>query len=288
MTHAKRIAAAILVLSAGALRPEPARAETMHACRGFIDSIPATITAQGVWCLRHDLSTAITTGNAITVAANNVTVDCNGYKIGGLAAGDGSVANGIGATNRSNVTVRHCAVRGFATGISILGGSGHLVEDNRLDNNLLVGVVAQGSSSVVRHNLVYDTGGRIGAADAVGISAHGDIIGNRVSGLIADAANGRVIGIHSAGAEAVVRDNSVSGISLATLDGGFAYRNYGLYLTGPRSRASDNHLAGASLGNGIGIVTEYGPNFCLGNSVTGFGLGNIGDGCIAAGNLTVP
>src|SRR5690606_14995164 len=77
---------AVLIL-AGLASVLPARAaDDYDACAGFIDSVPATITSQGVWCLRKDLSTAIASGSAITIATNNVTIDCNGFKLGGLAA----------------------------------------------------------------------------------------------------------------------------------------------------------------------------------------------------------
>jgi hypothetical protein len=46
------------------------------------------IGKQGVWCLRKDQSTANTSGSAITINTNNVTVDCNDFKIGELAAGN--------------------------------------------------------------------------------------------------------------------------------------------------------------------------------------------------------
>src|SRR5690606_9038683 len=127
--------------------PAPARAETSTTCTGFIDSVPAVIGTQGIWCLRRDVSTAQATGNAIEIAANNVTIDCNDFKIGGLAAGDASRANGIYAHNRKNAVIRNCNIRGFNRGILLTGESGtqdrsagHLVEDNRVDYSLDTGI----------------------------------------------------------------------------------------------------------------------------------------------------
>src|SRR5688572_29125412 len=91
----------------------PASAETFYACDTIIDALPATIATQGVYCLTQDVSTAIASGNAITINANNVTLDCNGYKIGGLSAGASTSAYGVHATDRANVTVRQCSIRGF-------------------------------------------------------------------------------------------------------------------------------------------------------------------------------
>src|SRR5690606_3370431 len=108
-------------------------------------------STQGTWCLRKNLATNITSGAAIAIATNNVTIDCNDFKIGGLAAGDGSSARGIQGHGRQNATVRHCNVRGFYYGIYISGGAGHLVEDNRLDNNLYFGIyLLNGTNNLVQ------------------------------------------------------------------------------------------------------------------------------------------
>src|SRR5688572_11895990 len=133
-------------------------AESYDNCAGFIDSLPATISTQGVWCLRKDVSTAIAAGAAITVATNNVTLDCNDFKLGGLSAGTATATRGILATGRQNIRVRNCNIRGFHTGLDIEGG-GHLVEDNNLNGNLSVGLRVSGDGSIVRRNSVIDTGG---------------------------------------------------------------------------------------------------------------------------------
>src|SRR4249919_615558 len=97
--------------------PRAAHAETYNTCTGFITSVPTVITTQGTWCLKQDLTTALTIGVAITINTNNVTIDCNDFKLGGLAAGVGSQVHGIYAANRSNLTVRHCNIRGFYNGV---------------------------------------------------------------------------------------------------------------------------------------------------------------------------
>src|SRR5690606_36206278 len=93
---------------------QPAAAETTECME--IQSIPAVISTQGVYCLKRHVSGALATGSAIAVNTNNVTIDCNEFKIGNLAAGPGTQAVGIIASNRNNVTVRNCGVRGFQTG----------------------------------------------------------------------------------------------------------------------------------------------------------------------------
>ena len=242
-------AALVLVTSLGLAAAGPAQAETWHACSGFIDALPATITTQGTWCLRGDLSTTLASGEAITIAANNVTIDCNDYKIGGLGAGAATAATGIHTSGRLNATVRNCHVRGFLVGIELVGASagGHLVEDNRLDFNTYRAIRVYGDGSTVRRNLVFDTGGSTlftgtviainavstvdvldntvsgvaatpdsyGNATAVGIaldsSVGSEIAGNRVRGLVS-AGTGTVRGIHVVNSEvATVRNNFVVG-----------------------------------------------------------------------------
>lgn len=162
-----------------------ARAEAHDTCAGFIDAVPTVITTQGLWCLRRDVSTSIASGRAVDIQANNVAIDCNDFKIGGLAAGPASMAIGIHANGRQNITVRNCGVRGFRMGMSITGGAGHLVEDNRLDGNLYVGLNVTGENALVRRNRVYDTGGATAAppSETYGIYAAGDVIDNIVDGV---------------------------------------------------------------------------------------------------------
>ena len=103
-----RLACLLLAAAAAMLPPASAlAAESYDNCTGFIDSLPATVSTQGTWCLRANLSTAMASGDAIAVAANNVTLDCNDFKIGGLAAG----AYVLRAVGEGVVVSRRVAVR---------------------------------------------------------------------------------------------------------------------------------------------------------------------------------
>jgi hypothetical protein len=161
------------------------QAETFNTCAGFITSVPTTISKQGTWCLSKDLATAVTSGSAIEIATNNVTIDCNNFKLGGLAAGEGSRTFGIYANARQNATVRNCTIRGFYAGILFEGnaGGGHLVENNRLDNNLQTGIHVVGDGSTVRDNFVYATGGATGQTYAHGIAVFEtvDVLDNTIA-----------------------------------------------------------------------------------------------------------
>jgi len=172
-----KLTTSLLVLLTLALTATPARAETVNCTA--ITSLPAAITVQGVYCFTGDLATAMTSGNAINIETNNVVLDLNGFKLGGLAAGPGTMATGILASNRQNLTIKNGTIRGFAVGIFLgdSGGSqGHVVEDIRADQNRLEGIDVRGSGNIVRNNQVVATGGStvFGAnANATGILVEG-------------------------------------------------------------------------------------------------------------------
>lgn len=281
--------AAVLALIAGttfALPPASA-AESYDNCKNFIDSVPTTISTPGVWCLRKDLATGIANGTAIHITANNVTIDCNDFKIGGLAAGSGASTYGIAAYMRQNVTVRNCNVRGFRYGIDVSGGAGHLVEDNRLDNNLYIGIYSSSDNTRIRRNAVYDTGGATNVDEAWGIYGTADVVDNTVSGLFADSPGGRLVGIHLAGTGNVARENKVSGFDTVARQGGNIDTATGLVLNNSLQRASGNQIAAEGPVNGSGIFSASSDNYCLDNTVGGFST-NIPDNCISSGNLTSP
>ena len=288
-TTAHRLLAALLLLGGLLAIPPSARAaESYDACVDYIGSLPATINTQGVWCLDKNLATNITTGNAITIATNNVTIDCNGFKIGGLAAGNGSQANGIRADGKQNATVRNCNIRGFRQGIYLNGGAGHLVEDNRLDNNLEVAILVYGSdNSRVRRNAAYDTGGATGKPNTWGIFASADIVGNTVSGLYADVPNGNMRGIYASGYGTQVRDNTVSGFDMTAIQGGNVANAYGITAYEDQQRVSGNHVAGDSgniTGTGITTINNAATTYCLDNTVVGF-TATIDVDCISNDNV---
>src|SRR5215471_9938738 len=109
--HTVTRSAVLLVLLTLVLSTAPVRAETINCTA--ITALPAVITVQGIYCFTGDLNTAMTSGNAIDIQTNNVVLDLNGWKLGGLAAGLGTNAVGIHASDRKNITIKNGTVRGF-------------------------------------------------------------------------------------------------------------------------------------------------------------------------------
>jgi hypothetical protein len=251
-------------------------AESYDNCTGFITSLPVLINTQGVWCLKQDLSTAITAGNAITINTYNVTLDCNGFKIGGLAAGVSTAAIGIYELSQLNATVRHCRIRGFYFGLDFEGGGGgHTVEDNRFDSNTYVGLKVSGDGSVVQRNRVLDTGGStLVTMDAFAIKTvdNVDVLDNTVSGIAATSGgNGSAYGIstfnNSTGS---ISDNRVNGL---LKDGTGAA--YGIFndVSG-RVIMTGNHLVGDSSTGSAGLRCDSGNETSSGNVISGFATGS--------------
>lgn len=196
----------------------PAAAE-INECIN-ITSIPTVITTQGVYCLKQHLPTSLASGAAITVSTNNVTIDCNDFKLGNLAAGPATNAVGVSADGRLNVTVRNCGIRGFRTGVQLVNGD-YRVEDNRVDLNTQTGIFVSGDGSAIRSNEVMDTGASplAGLTGFHGINASGDIdiIDNTVSGVLANASgNGTAYGIRTEAMDAgLIKGNRVRNLVAA-------------------------------------------------------------------------
>jgi parallel beta-helix repeat protein len=235
--------------------------------------------------MRRDLSTSQATGYAIDVTTNNVTIDCNDFKIGGLAAGDSSTANGIFAQGRQNSVVRHCSVRGFYKGIALEGGNagGSLVEDNRLDNNLYTGISVGGDNNLVQRNRVFDTGGGTAGSVSYGIVAQADVLDNTVAGVFSVGASHFPVGIRLTCAGCEARGNRVRGLSV---DGSGAAT--GIQVVFSRMRI-DGNLVSQDASTPGGGIDAYNTSYtvCTNNVVINFS-GAYNDCAISTGNVELP
>jgi hypothetical protein len=276
----------VLLLTLSALAPSAHAARGYDTCTDFIDSLPAVISTPGVWCLQGNLDTAMSAGAAIDVQGNNVVIDCNDFEINGLAAGTASTAYGIRVPERLNTTLRHCTVRGFYIGM-LLQGSGHVVEDSRVDASTYTGIEVSGDASAVRRTVVVDTGGSATAlGSAIGIKAIGsvDLVDNTISGVAPTANAGgsaTAYGISTHALVGTVAGNRVRG--LAPLGAGSA-RGINNQANG-RIVVRGNDVTGS--GVGVGISCTYAVGAALGNVVSGFGGAGL-TGCTAQDNLLVP
>ncbi|QSX79171.1 right-handed parallel beta-helix repeat-containing protein [Agrilutibacter solisilvae] len=250
---------AALALAGLAYAGQASAAESYENCTGFIDSLPATVSTTGTWCLRADLHTTLSSGAAITVTSDNVTVDCNDFRLSGLEVGVGSYATGIAASQqaRHNITVRNCRVEGFRYGIALIGFS-HNIEDNIVEANNYVGIATRGEGNVVQNNLVRDTGGQPGMIAAYGIAMfgfYGSALNNTVIGVHGDDETDNAYGI-------AIERGSVQGnrvMNLAAIATGIRSYDY--------SVIRDNVVIH---GTGSGVAIDGGNGRCRDNDIFGY------------------
>jgi hypothetical protein len=176
-----------------------------------VSSVPTTLSTAGIYCLLGPLATGITSGAAITIAADNVVLDLNGWRLAGETAGSGTKATGIYSTAR-NVTVQNGTVTGFYDGVD-LRGAGARAEGLLLDRNTYYGMLVAGRGALVRANRVTATGGSTVAANraAIGIAVRGPgalIDDNFISGLTGTGTGGE-FGIYVVYADNVAIRNNV-------------------------------------------------------------------------------
>jgi hypothetical protein len=174
------------------LHPAPAAADTFATCTNTISSVPAVLTKPGIYCFDRDLSMAPSSGVAVDIASHHVAIDCNGYRLGNLSAGTGTATIGFQSTDKLNITIRNCHVRGFAAAINLTGNvhtsmtsGGHLVEDNYIEGSTTTGILVKGRNSTVRRNRVLDIGWNDAELSVTGIAGLGtvDILDNIVAGV---------------------------------------------------------------------------------------------------------
>jgi len=276
MTRSMSIVALVLAALSGAMWSQRAHAAASYDnCTGFITSLPAVVSTPGTWCLKQDLSTALTSTVAIQIDSSDVTIDCNNYKVGGLAAGEGTFSYGISATNNArNITIRHCNIRGFYIGIVLSSGDpsigGHLIEDNRLDGNIAYGIEVFANGSIVRRNLVNDTGFITldGGGEAIYVVGSTDVLDNTVAGVTAT-------GSYSARGIEVQQDSgSIAGNRIRGVVGGSQQVGIVAAFTS-HATIRDNNLIGNGVGSGgvycsdaNGIVKDNVIN-AMGSAISG-------------------
>lgn len=192
-----------------------------------ISSAPYIISAPGFYCLTADLTTNNPSSGfyAISIQADNVVLDLNGHRIGGVAAGAGTQAIGITAVDKRYITIRNGSIRGYRVGISAgdsnqfgaTTAQGWLIENLRLDQNTYIGIFLAAKNSIARNNRIIATGNGStpSSTEAVGIYAAGHnirILENDITQL--SASFGGVIGIWMNYANgAFVSGNRISDLS---------------------------------------------------------------------------
>jgi hypothetical protein len=214
-----RIQSLALATFFGLLLSVPLLQAETTTCTGKVTAVPITISTSGNYCFDRNLTTTSTsTTNAITINADYVTLDLNGFKLDGSLAPP-SLRRGIFAANRKGLVIRNGVVKGFARGVSLEGtGSSHVVEDLRAEGQAQAGLWAEGSGIVIRGCKVSSTLPLTPDTSSVGIHVlgpqarlhHNDVLDTQATGI----GFARSI-VLDGGSSSVVESNRVSNAVLA-------------------------------------------------------------------------
>lgn len=236
----KRIWLLVLVLATVLLSGTAAWADfyVIGGGRGVgtrISSIPYTITAPGFYYLTQDLSMTASFGpnNAITVNADDVTLDLMGFRLYCTGSGD---TIGISIQGRKNVEVRNGTVRGFPAGgiYDQIGGYSYRFINLRLENNGIWGINLSTGYYHLIHNCNITENGNSGIAlTGYGCKITRNVVSkNGLRGIACNGSGDSLVGN-------VVVDNATHGFYLSTgasayylIDRNTAYNNTSGTLNG--------------------------------------------------------
>ena len=234
-------------------------------------------------------------GSAIGIYANNVVIDLNGHKLGNLAAGVDTMAEGISAANQANITIRNGIIRGFGSAIRIQSNypvtvsQGHLIEDILADQNRVSGIDVAGSAMTIRRNRVILTGGSLtNSINVAGIRAQGpnnNVIDNDVSQITGSTELNGGISVQ------LFDDGVISGNRISSL-GSPALWGWGIGVSGSsRVSITNNVISGGAFYRYISGISSDGNSLISGNHVKGLpwgiSMGGASSGDAYANNVVL-
>lgn len=281
----------VLLISAMALLaptlPSSAAAQGAPSCT-VLETLPATISSGGNYCLAANAEVNMTSGAAITINANDVTLDCRDFTISNAAASDAGTSAGVRAVNRHNVHIRNCRIMGgFTDGIAVsmpLNGQTSSFY-NRIENNYIAGpyrygIQAYGSAIEVRGNTIYDVGGQANSI-AIGIRLGGSSVSTFKFQVVE---RNLVAGTNSPynNAYAIYSDNSIGTMFLNnTISGTYGlapnYKGYGIRVAnGVGLTIRGNIIGGGGRTNEVGIQTPANGGWCYDNQIRTYPTATIG------------
>jgi len=124
-----------------------ARADT------YLTSCAVLDTPGETYYLTQDIINSSTT-TCMNIAADNVTLDCQGHTIDGNGT---SETYGISASSRSNVTVKNCKLTEWWMGIFLTDSHDNIIYSNVIQDNSFYGIyLFYPGSSVLSPNKIYN------------------------------------------------------------------------------------------------------------------------------------
>ncbi|MBI2448767.1 right-handed parallel beta-helix repeat-containing protein, partial [Candidatus Pacearchaeota archaeon] len=160
----------------------------------------------GWWVLANDITSLPSASSCLDILSDNVTVDCQGYRITGLDL----VGIGIKITQMNNIRIRNCIIENFTSGIGVSGRTGCsnlVVESNTFMKNGNFGIDAvclTSNSFIIRSNL-FDMNGINTLNTGGGIELFG--INHTISNN--NFSNSDIFGILFSGNNTIIANNSL-------------------------------------------------------------------------------
>jgi parallel beta-helix repeat protein len=221
-----------------------------------ISSVPYTISEPGLYYLTKNLAYSGTTGAAITVEANDVTIDLMGFALSGAGASSGT-NYGIYMNGRRNVEIRNGTVRDFGyhgIGETAVAGKDHVVINIRAISNGWDGIRLNGYGNLVQgctasENGAYAVGSAWGAG--IGVGDGSSIIDNTVYHNIH---SGIFVGTGCTVNRNTAYNNQMDGIELgvgSTLTGNTARGNQSTGFSGKLGCTMNGNTASWNGGSGF-------------------------------------
>jgi parallel beta-helix repeat protein len=259
-------------------------------------SLPFTVASSGSYILNSNLA-GLGGSDGITVAADDVTIDLNGFTL----VGTGGVGTGILNSSGKNLALRNGTIRDWGSGGVFSNGLNTTLDGLRISHSGLTaganGVYLTGDSGLVTNCVISGSGGSGGSAlvvyygnvsDCV-VNGNTGAIGIRVSASViqrctvnANASFGVELSIGSQLIDSTVSWNG-NGVGVDTfgnrIAGNTVAKNTGVGIhiaLAAGNRVEDNNF----VLNGTGIEADAGGNVIIKNSLNG----NTTPYSIAAGN----
>lgn len=177
--------------------------------------LPYEIKTSGQYVLSKNLIFAGTTGQAISVLTDDVTIDLGGNTLAGSGNADGATVAGIHASGKKNIVIKNGSIRGFTWGIWLDGlatGDGfHRAEKLRVLSCRVIGIWIYGVGSTITNCEVLGIVNPTSLAYGIDVRGTGiDVLNNRVQ------SNGVGIGINE-GVGCTIAGNTVVATSFGIL-----------------------------------------------------------------------
>ena len=255
-------------VEAGDLNPPPGAIASTNCTQINEDAIgplPFVISDPGCYVLTSNLN-GVSGQNGITILADNVTIDLNGFALIGVTGSlDGIRADGT----RKNIEIRNGTATGWGgCGIDVGKSTNHLLRDLRVsDNSGLSGLQAGPGSVVVNCTATGNTQLGIAVTGTPGMAStvsHCTATNNPGAGFFVAFSTISDCVASSNGSDGIRVNTECTALRNMCINNGAGTNDAGILVAGVKNRIEGNHV----ICNGRGIAVVGVINLIIKNSAT--------------------